>query len=80
MQKKDKEELRKILGGLVCPADFQCYTHALKNLRKVEYARLETYLELLEKHAYECPFQIPVTGVNHLRCPLREYIAKKIKK
>ncbi len=80
MQQDHEKELKDIIGGLACPADFKCYTQALKNFRKVEHVGLEPFLEVLEVHAYECPFQIPAVGVNHVACPVRAYISKKLKK
>ncbi len=73
------KELKEIAGNFACPVDLICYTQALKNFRKVGQVGLETFLEALEVHAYECPFQMPVVGGRHLGCPVRAYVSEKLK-
>lgn len=79
MEQDYEKELKKIIGNFACPADLQCYTRALKNFHKVQHVGLEPFLEVLEEHAYECPFQIPIVGVNHVGCPVRAHISEKLR-
>jgi hypothetical protein len=79
MERDYEAELKEIAGNFACPADLLCYTQALKNFRKVGHIGLETFLEALEVHAYECPFQLPVVGGRHVECPVRAYVSEKLK-
>jgi hypothetical protein len=80
MEKDHEKELKEIIGDLVCPEGFKCYTRGLKNLSKAEHMGLEPYLECLEEHAYVCPLQMPIVSTHYRRCPVRAHIAKKLKK
>jgi len=77
---KHKEEIEKIIDRIKCTKDFECYKSGFKNLRKARGIGLERYLECLEKEPRECEFAIPFGYTFLCQCPLRVYIAKKLKK
>jgi hypothetical protein len=80
MDEKTKKELQEIIGEMQCPKDFNCYKSGLKVLCKAKDIGLDSYLECMEVYPQKCPFSVPF-GYSHLcKCPLRVYIAKKLKK
>jgi hypothetical protein len=75
-----EKELREIIDGLQCPKNFQCYRSGFENLCKAR--ALETEPPMLiccEKHPQKCTF-LNVAGGFTCECPLRVYIAEKLKK
>ena len=81
MKQHQKEELLDILCGLHCDKDFVCYTSGQIKLCKAEDVGFESYLVCLQEHPEECKFSVKVFGDKHFcQCPLRVYLAKKMKK
>ena len=80
---KDKgteTEIEEIIGGMKCPKDFRCYQSGLEVLCKAKDIGLDTYLQCMEVYPKRCSFSVAF-GYSHLcECPLRAYIAKKLKK
>jgi hypothetical protein len=81
MNEKQKKQIEAILDGLQCSKDFVCYTSGQKKLCKAEDIGLDSYLVCLENDPRGCTFFAVVFGDKHFcQCPLRVYIAKKMKK
>jgi hypothetical protein len=80
MDEKTKKELKEIIGEMECPKGFQCYQSGLKVLCKAKDIGLETYLECMEVYPQKCPFSVAFGYSHFCKCPLRVYIAKKLKK
>jgi len=81
MQQDHEKELREIIGDLECPKGFSCCTDGLENLCKAEDVGMESYLACLEERPFECKFSVSFFGDRYYcECPLRVYIAKKLKK
>ena len=82
MQKEQhsKEDLARIIDGLNCPKDFVCYNSGLETLCKAEDIGLETFLLCLEKNPSDCRFSVVFGDMHFCQCPLRVYIARKLKK
>lgn len=75
-----KKELEKIIDDLQCPKDFECYKSGFEILCKAKNIGLESYLECLEGDARDCKFSFPFADTYFCKCPLRIYIANKLKK
>ena len=80
MEQELEKELEEIIGGFTCPKDFKCYKSGLENLCKARDIGLDTFLECLEEPPQKCLFTISHGGAYYCECPLRVYIAKKLKK
>ena len=80
MKEDDRKELKKIMGGLSCPKDFNCHKQGFKVLCKAKDVGLESYLECLEERPQDCPLSVEFGGLFYCRCPLRIYIAKELKR
>ncbi len=79
MEQEQEKELKKVIGSLSCPKDFKCYKQGFKTLCKAKDVGLESLLECLEEHSYECPLSVSFGGLYYCSCPLRVYIAKNLK-
>jgi hypothetical protein len=80
MEKDYKKEIEEILGQMRCPKDFECYRSGLGVLCRAKEIGLETFLECSEDNPRNCKFSIPFADMYLCECPLRIYIAKKLKK
>ena len=80
MEPDHKKEIEQIIGEFVCPKDFICYKSGFDSLCKAKDIGLEPYLECLDENPEECVFLLPYANVHYCDCPLRLYIAKKLKK
>ena len=80
MERDCENEIKQIIGELNCPKDFVCYKSGFSNLCEAEDIGLEPFLECLEKSREECPFLLSYANVHFCDCPLRVYIAKKLRK
>jgi hypothetical protein len=80
MKDDTKRQVEKIIGEMECPKDFRCYKSGFENLCRAKDIGIESYLECLERKPQLCLFSFSF-GLFHLcQCPLRIYIAKKLKK
>ncbi len=80
MEQDHRKEMEGILIGFKCPKGFLCYKSGIKALCKAKDIGLKAFLLCLEKGPEECSFSRSF-GTSHLcQCPLRIYIAKKLKK
>ena len=77
---KPEKEIEEIVGDLNCPKDFESYRYGWENLRKAKMAGTEAQVLIcLEKQPKKCTF-LNIAGGYICECPLRNYIAKKLKK
>jgi hypothetical protein len=74
------KEIGKIIDGLKCPKDFTCYKSGFQNLCRAKDMELEHFLVCLNRNLKECKFSLYLGGALLCQCPLRIYIAKKLKK
>jgi hypothetical protein len=80
MGQHHNKEIEKIIGQMQCHKDFLCYKSGFENLCKAKDTRLKSYIECLDENAFTCPFSVPFGSAKFCECPLRVYIAKKLKK
>jgi hypothetical protein len=73
------ENIEDIVDKLKCSKGFECYKSGFKNLCKAEDIGIESFLVCLEKEPSDCKFSIPFGDGFFCQCPLRVYIAKKMK-
>jgi hypothetical protein len=81
MDEKTKKELEEIMGEMQCPKGFKCYKSGLEVLCKAKSVEVgeDSLLVCLEKHPEKCKFIAPERRYI-CQCPLRIYIAEKLKK
>ncbi len=80
MEQDHQKEIERIIGQLKCSKDFECYTSGFETLCKAKDVGMESHLQCLEEHPFECKLSVVFGGVHYCSCPLRIYIAKKLKK
>jgi hypothetical protein len=80
MNQEQKKEIEEIIGGMKCPKDFKCYASGFANLCKSRDFGNEFILECLEETPLQCKFSATFGRSYFCYCPLRVYIAKKLKK
>jgi hypothetical protein len=80
MNQEYEKRLEEIIGVLECPKDFKCYKSGFEVLCQARDIGSESFLECLEEDPEGCKFSFAFFGYAHLcQCPLRVYIAKKLK-
>lgn len=79
MKQADKE-IEEIIDQFKCPKDFKCYKSHFDVVCKAKDIGLETFLECLEENPQYCHFAVPFGYAHFCQCPLRVYIAKKLRK
>ena len=80
MNEEQKKQIAKIFSGLQCTKGFACYASGQKDLCRAEDIGLDSYLVCLEHNPRACTFFAATYGNKHFcQCPLRVYIAKKMK-
>ena len=80
MDEDQRKEIEEIINQFQCPRDFRCCKSQFKLLCKAKDIGLETYLKCLEEDPRSCPVSVPFGDGYFCECPLRVYIAKKLKK
>jgi hypothetical protein len=73
------EEIQEIVGGIRCPKSFVCYESGLETLCKAEDVGLESFLICLDLDPRKCKFSRSWRMGYLCECPLRIYLAKKLK-
>ncbi len=75
-----KKEIEEIIGQMQCPKDFQCYKSGFKDLCKAKAIGLRSFLQCLEENPQNCLFLLAIADSHYCDCPLRMYIARKLRK
>jgi len=68
------------MDELNCSKNFKCAEQGFENLCKAKDLGLQDLLECLEGDQLSCTFALPFGESHFCSCPLRAYIAKKLKK
>ena len=80
MEDEIRKKIEEIMGGMKCPKDFECAKGGFERLCQAKDFGLEQFLECLEDNPLQCPFAVPFGFDLFCQCPLRVYLAKKLKK
>ena len=80
MDEEQRKEIEEIVNQFKCPREVRCCKSDFKVLCKAKDLRLETFLKCLEEDPRSCPASVPFAHGYFCQCPLRIYIAKKLKK
>jgi hypothetical protein len=79
MDEKTKKELEEIIDEMQCPKDFKCYKSGFEVLCQATTIARGAFLVCLEEDPQKCKF-VNLEGGYICECPLRIYVAKKLKK
>ena len=80
MKDDDRKRIEEMTGNIECPKNFKCVESGFENLCKAKDFGLDDYLECLEEDPHKCKFALPFGNGYFCQCPLRVYLAKKLKK
>ena len=80
MDLKRQKEVEEIIGKIECPKGFLCYQSGFETLCSAKDIGLQKFLLCLNNNPQECTFSIDGGDTYFCECPLRIYIAKKIRR
>jgi len=80
MEQDDKKQIEQIISQMECPKDFKCHKSGFESLCKAKDIGIEGVVECLEENPKKCKFSVAFGYSYFCRCPLRVYIAKKLKR
>jgi hypothetical protein len=84
MERDYKKEIEEIIDGLSCPKDFKCCQSGYERLCQARRSDdgAVSYLECLERTPQDCVFSkyLSMGDFYVCSCPLRIYLASKLKK
>lgn len=81
MDEEQKQRVQEIVDGMQCPRAFRCCRDNFANVCKAkDIGGIEAFLECLEENPQDCKFSVSFGFSHFCQCPLRVYIAKKLKK
>lgn len=76
----NNDRIKEIIGDMQCPKDFICYKSGFEKLCKADDVGRKNLLICLEEDPLDCKFSLPIGSTYYCQCPLRNYIARKLKK
>lgn len=80
MREDERQRIEEIIGGMSCPKGFKCAESGFVNLCKAKDFGVESFLDCLDEGRSHCKFALPFADIHLCQCPLRVYVAKKLKK
>lgn len=79
MRDEDRRKIKELLGTLKCPKGFDCAASGFRYLCEAEKNETGCHLKCLEHDPTKCVFASPNDDGFNCGCPLRQYIADKLK-
>ncbi len=79
MKQNRNIEIEEIIDGLKCPKNYLCYGSGPEKVCEAKDIGLESFLVCLERNPVGCKFCVTFGDIHFCECPLRIYIAKKLK-
>ncbi len=79
MKKAYQAKIEEIVGEMSCPKKFRCAEAGFENMCKAEDYGHDRYLECLEDSPEDCPFALSFVNGFFCQCPLRVFVAQKLK-
>ncbi len=73
-------QIVRIISQMKCKKDFQCYKSGFKELCKIKDVGVPDSIICLSKPPGNCEYSFVFGDSYFCKCPLRLYIAKKLKK
>ncbi len=80
LTQEQRTEIEEIANRINCPKNLECYKSEPEKLCQVRDFGLDEYLDCLEETAKDCEFSLSFGNGYLCTCPVRIYIAKKLKK
>ena len=80
LREEDRRRIEEIIGKMVCPKGFRCAESGFENLCKARDFGVESYLDCLDENRSLCRFALPFADIYLCQCPLRVFLAKKLRR
>lgn len=80
MREEDRRLIEEIIGGMTCPKGFRCAESGFENLCQARDFGVESYLDCLDQSREHCRFALPFADIYLCQCPLRVFLAKKLRR
>ncbi len=80
LTQEQTEQIEEIMSSMDCPKGFQCYESGFANICRAAHRGLEMYADCCDVGNATCEFRVPFGYGAFCRCPLRVFIAKRMKK
>jgi hypothetical protein len=80
LREEDLRLIEEIIGKMACPKGFRCAESGFENLCKARDFGVESYLDCLDVQKSICRFALPFADIYLCQCPLRVFLAKKLRK
>ena len=80
MNEEEKKKIEEIIDGLKCPKDFRCAQSGFERLCEARDIGLQSSLDCLEEKPATYKFALSFGDGYFCQCPLRVYLAKKLKR
>ena len=80
MEQHHADQIGKIIKNMNYPKEFVCCKSEFEDLYRARDVGLESYIKCLEENPEKCVFSLFFGYSYFCTCPLRIYIAKKLKK
>jgi hypothetical protein len=75
-----RKQIETLIGGIRCPKNFQCAANNFEKLCRAEDIGIDDHLVCLEPGPVKCLFAVPFGYGHFCRCPLRVFLAKRLRK
>jgi len=80
LRDEDRRRIEEIIGKMACPKGFRCADSGFEILCKARDFGVESYLDCLDEHRSLCRFALPFADIYLCQCPLRVFLAKKLRR
>jgi hypothetical protein len=77
---KQKRQIEEIMAQMACEKDFACHKSDFENICKARDWGQPNYVDCMESTTAICRYKVPFGDGVFCSCPLRVYVAKKLKK
>lgn len=74
-----KKHIAQFKNSVNCHKDFKCLKSDFKDTCKARYSDEDKQLECLEKQPQDCKFSVLRSDLFFCQCPIRTYLAEKLK-
>ena len=80
LSKDITSEIDQLIGTFECSKDYSCYKLNFEELCEAVIFGDGVMIECVDKQASDCQFSSPFGEGYFCSCPIRAYVAKKLKK
>jgi hypothetical protein len=80
VEKVPNPKVQAAIRDMECSKGFSCCIEGLEKLCKARDIGMKSFIQCLDENGFVCSFSVLFGYGRYCACPLRVYIAKKLKK